>query len=81
MFGSLKPWLGEFLYKNWKIGFMSQTQFIFFFCRFLLEPSHKRYEIVDEITVALNVNYSNQLSTVKSPLGFIPSFCFGEERD
>lgn len=35
-------------------------------------------KIVDEITIALNVNYSNQPSAVKSSLSFVPLFWKGQ---
>lgn len=37
-------------------------------------------KIVDKITVALNVYYGNQPSTVKF-FGFVFSLCFGERKD
>lgn len=36
-------------------------------------------KIVDEITVASNVDYSSQPSTVKSSLGFVPFFVLERE--
>ena len=36
-------------------------------------------KIVNEITITLNVNYSNQPSTVKRSLGFIPFFVLERE--
>lgn len=45
--------LMNILYKNWRTGFMDQSQFIIFSCRFSIELTINQYEIVDEITVEI----------------------------